>query len=66
MNTMASGAAFQISYPATVGSPASITTCNVVYNSVTYPMTCALDATSRTVKMSGGLSSVAIPKGASI
>ena len=54
----AAGGAFKITYPSTVTPGASMTTCNVIYNSVTYPMsTCTVDTTAKTITISNGFTS---------
>ncbi len=63
MNARVSGSSYLVTYPSTV-STTGITTCNGIYNSVTYPLTCLLDTGTSSIKVSN--LNVAIPKGSSI
>lgn len=63
MNARSTGSSYLVTYPESV-SASSLTTCNVIYNSNTYPMVCTLDTATRQIKMTG--LNVAVPKGASL
>ena len=63
MNKWPMTAAINISYPQTIDFEPSISTCEIVYNSITYPMKCNV-YTSFVILMSG--LKIDIPKGANI
>ena len=66
MNAMASGGSFKVTYPTSVTPGSSITTCNVIYNSVTYAMSgCTLDTTNSLISIPTGFTQ-AVAKGDSI
>ncbi|CDW77580.1 UNKNOWN [Stylonychia lemnae] len=66
MNAMAAGGAFKVTYPSTVSSDGSITTCNVIYSSVTYSMSgCTVDTTNKIISIPTGFTQ-AVAKGDSI
>ena len=55
MNAMASGSAFEITYPSIVSISGSLTTCTVTYNAVTYTMTgCFVDTSNKKIYVKGG------------
>jgi len=63
MNAMASGGSFKVTYPSSVTPGSSITTCNVIYNSVTYAMSgCTLDTTNSIISIPTGFTQ-AVAKG---
>ena len=42
MNKMNSNPAFKLTFPSTVSVENPLTTCEIIYNSNTYPMTCSV------------------------
>ncbi|CDW83721.1 UNKNOWN [Stylonychia lemnae] len=66
MNAMRTGGSFKITYPTSVSSNGYISTCNVIYNSVTYSMSgCIIDTSARIISIQSGFSQ-AVAKGDNI
>lgn len=53
INAVSSGAAFQITYPSTITVPSSLTDCYIVVSGTSYPMTCTVSTSTKTIFMSG-------------
>lgn len=54
MNKHEAGGSFVITAPSTVTLPASLTTCNVIYNSVPYNILPACTISSRIITLGAG------------
>ena len=64
MNAHSAGGTFKVTAPSTVTLPASTSTCNVVYNSATYPMTCSISG--QVITVGGSAFTVPVAKGDTI